>query len=302
MHLRCVEGRRSGRALLGSRAASAYGMNLKAWAACGCGEACPTFTMTTSRGLPPELWDYIIDQLYGQSDALKACSLVSNSWAFRSRKHIFSSIFFNGGSHVDAWRNAFPDPCNSPAHYAQTLTVRMNHNDMFPKNHFTPFCNVTRLVLHVHPTNGHRVSLTQLHGFTPSLKSIRMTFQSLTPSNVMSLIYSFPLLDDILLVGNPMMYDANAVPPATPPKLSGSLCIMVFPEMRRMVDNLLSLPSGIHFRELTLPWICDEDVCPMLDLIAACSSSLESLQVLSRIDRTYPVSRFYLKSVLFYNH
>jgi hypothetical protein len=248
----------------------------------------PTATMSAIERLPTELWDHIIDQLYNQPDALKSCSKVSKSWAIRSRKHIFSSISFNSVAFVVAWRNAFPDPCNSPAHHAKTLTIRMNQNNMFPPKYIPSFCNVTRLVLHVHPNHNCQVSLLPLYGFAPSLKSVRMTFQTLAAGSIMSLMYTFPLLDDLLLVGNPSESRTKATLPATPPTLSGSVCLMVYPGMRIMVDNLLSLPSGIHFRELTLPWICDEDVCPMLDLISACSGTLESLQVLSRMDRTYP--------------
>jgi len=48
-----------------------------------------------------------------------------------------------------------------------------------------------------------------------------------------------------------------------------------------MANHLLSLPGGIHFRELILPWICDQDMPSMMDLISACSHTLESLHVLN---------------------
>ena len=238
--------------------------------------------MSTSPRLPPELCDYIIDKLRNQPNALKTCSVVSKSWTARSRKHIFSTICFNGDPDVVAWRNAFPDASNSPAHHARTLVV--NHRKGFPENRLSSFCNVTRLFLHVHPVDGCLVSLTQLHGFTPSLKSLHMTFPILPFSDVLSLVYSFPLLDDLLLTGIPMASDTK-VTPSKPPKFSGSLCLAVFREMRIMANHLLSLPSGIHFRELILPWICDQDMPSMMDLISACSHTLESLHVLNHTKR-----------------
>ena len=240
--------------------------------------------MPPSPRLPPELCDHIIDQLCDKPDALKTCSAVSKSWTSRSRKHIFSTIHFYGDADITAWGNAFPDPPNSPAHHTQTLLI--NHRGKgFPENHLTSFCNVTRLILHVHSTDGLPISLTQLHGFTPSLKSLHMTFPSVPFSDILDLVYSFPLLDNLLLTGLPMASDVKVAPLVRPP-FSGSLCLAVFQEMNVMADHLLSLPGGIHFRKLILPWICDQDLPTMVGLISACSRTLESLQILNYAKRT----------------
>lgn len=241
--------------------------------------------MSSSQRLPPEICDHTIDQLRNQPNALRACSLVSKSWTSRSRKHIFSTVKFNGDPDVVAWRNAFPDPSNSPAHLAQTLFI--NHPRGFPENHLPSFCNVTHLILHVHrlPIDGYPISLTRLHGFAPFLKSLNMTFPMVPLNDVLSLVYSFPRLDDLQLTGIPMTSDTKATP-SIPPSFSGKLCLAVIQEMRVMVDHFLSLPGGIHFRELILPWICDEDLPSMVDLISACSRTLESLQVMNYIKRT----------------
>ena len=233
-------------------------------------------TMSTSPRLPPELCDHIIDQLRDNPDALKTCSVVSKSWTARSKTHIFSTIRFADDPDIVTWQNAFPDPVNSPAHYARTLIV--NHRRRFLENYLPSFCNVTRLVLHVHPVGESFVSLAQFHGFTPFLKSLRMAFHKLSLSDVLNLVCSFPLLDDLLLTGIPMASDAK-VEPSTAPRFSGSLFLALYQEMRNMANHLLSLPGGLHFRELILPWICDEDLPPMMDLVYACSRSLESLKV-----------------------
>jgi hypothetical protein len=234
--------------------------------------------MSSSTMLPPEVCDHIIDQLHDQPNALKTCSVVSKSWTSRSRTHIFSAICFNGNPDVVAWRNAFPDPSNSPAHLVRALVV--NHREELPERHLSSFCNVTRLTLHVHTVGGSPISLAHLHGFTPSLKSLRMTFAIGPLSDILNLVYSFPLLDDLLLTGIPVASDAEVIPSASP-TFSGRLYLAMFQEMRTMVDHFLSLPGGIHFRKLILPWICGQDLPPMMDLVSACSHTLESLCVLN---------------------
>ena len=235
-------------------------------------------SMSSTTMLPPEVCDHIIDQLHDQPNALKTCSVVSKSWTSRSRTHIFSTISFNGNPDVVAWRNAFPDPSNSPVHLVRALVV--NHCEGFPEHHLSLFCNVTHLTLHVHTVDGSPISLAHLHGFAPSLKSLRMTFPKVPLSDILNLVYSFPLLDDLLLAGIPVASDVEVIPSASP-TFSGRFYLAVFQEMRTMVDHFLSLPGGIHFRKLLLPWICDQDLPPMVDLVSACSHTLESLWVLN---------------------
>ena len=239
--------------------------------------------MSSNPRLPPELCDRIIDQLRDRPKALRVCSVVSKSWTSRSRKHIFSTVSFNGDRDIVAWGNAFPDPSNSPAHHARQLVV--SYRGEFPENHLVSFCNVTCLLLHVHAFNGRTTSLTQLHGFTPLLKSLTMSFHVLPFTDVLSLVYSFPLLDDLTLIGLPTASDTKITSPVSP-MFSGKLYLAVVQAMGTVVDDLLSLPSGIHFRELIMHWMCEEDLPSMMDLISACSRTLEDLQILNHAKRT----------------
>ena len=239
--------------------------------------------MSPNPRLPPELCDRIIDKLHDGPKALRVCSVVSKSWTSRSRKHIFSTVSFNGDRDIVAWRNAFPDPSNSPAHHARELVV--NYRGEFPEDHLVSFRNVTCLLLHVHTFNGRPTSLTQLHGFTPLLKSFTMSFHVLPSNDVLSFVYSFPLLDDLTLIGLPTVSDTK-VTTSVSPTFSGKLYLAVVQAMGTVVDDLLSLPSGIHFRELIMHWMCEEDLPSMMDLISACSRTLESLQILNHVKRT----------------
>ena len=74
--------------------------------------------------LPPEILDYIVDFLHYQPKTLKRCCLVSKSWVPRTRKHLFREIIFRHPSNLKVWKDTFPDPANSPAHYTHCLSFR----------------------------------------------------------------------------------------------------------------------------------------------------------------------------------
>ena len=78
-------------------------------------------TMSDPR-LPPEISDHIVDLLHDQPETLKRCCLVSRSWVQRTRKHLFGEIVFPYLTELRAWKNAFPDPDNSPAKYTRLLS------------------------------------------------------------------------------------------------------------------------------------------------------------------------------------
>ena len=242
--------------------------------------------MSSSPRLPPELCDHIIDQLHDQPNELRACSVVSKSWTPRSRKHIFSTISFNNDSDVAVWWNTFPDPSNSPAYHPRTLAV--NYRRGFPETHLSSFCNITHLCPHVHQVDGQPTSLAQLHGFTPFLETLLMAFPTLPSSDVLSLVCSFPLLDNLTLAGRPTASDTQVIP-FTPPKFSGTLCLGVFRGVNIdiMVNHLSSLPNGIHFRGLILLWNYSRDLPSMTNLIFACSQTLESLDIANKTIRTH---------------
>ena len=72
--------------------------------------------------LLPETLDYIVDFLHDQPKTLKQCCLVTKSWVPRTRKHLFREIVFEYTSDLEAWKDTFPDPANSPAYYTRCLS------------------------------------------------------------------------------------------------------------------------------------------------------------------------------------
>ena len=80
--------------------------------------------MMSDLRFPPEIWDHIVDFLHDQPETLKQCCLVSKSWVPRTRTHLFGEIAFSYHNNVNAWKETFPDPANSPAHYTHSLSLR----------------------------------------------------------------------------------------------------------------------------------------------------------------------------------
>ena len=73
--------------------------------------------------LPAEIPDQVTDHLHDTLGALRNCCLVSKSWTPRTRKHLFANTGFHTAKRLQSWKETFPDPSTSPAHYAETLSV-----------------------------------------------------------------------------------------------------------------------------------------------------------------------------------
>jgi len=73
--------------------------------------------------LPREILDYTIDLLHDEQETLKQCCLVSKSWVPYARKHLFAEVSFYCTEDLEAWKETFPDPVDSPAHHTRSLIV-----------------------------------------------------------------------------------------------------------------------------------------------------------------------------------
>jgi hypothetical protein len=116
--------------------------------------------------LPPEISDYIVDLLHGESETLRDCCLISKSWVPPARKHLFGEVRIIYPAHLEAWEKAFPDPANSPAYHAHSqvfscgrLTAAI---DMKEGGWVQAFCNVVRLQIFGGTRGSHFRSVLQL--------------------------------------------------------------------------------------------------------------------------------------------
>ena len=156
--------------------------------------------------LPAEMLDHVVDLLHDTKHTLENCCLVSKPWIPRTREHLFVSIGFHTEAELESWKERFPDPPMFPARYAKTLTVDCPHivtaADGKAGGRITGFSNVVHLEVSGRKmrTNESGIPLRPFHGFSPVIKSLRVDFLVLLPSQVFDLILSFPYLEDLTVI------------------------------------------------------------------------------------------------------
>ena len=166
----------------------------------------PTLVGTTMRApLPPEIFELVIDHLHDEPNTLKPCCLVSKSWVPRSRIHLFAQVTFDpAGSPIESWVKAFPDPSNSPVYHTRRLRI------LDPGVVSAGACSWIRSFRHVRElsvrTSGWEeldgISTVQLYGLSPTLKSLHLDNADTSIPEILGLICSFPLLEDLSLRSN----------------------------------------------------------------------------------------------------
>ena len=238
--------------------------------------------------LPPEIFDYIVDLLYDNQEALRECCLVSRSWIPRTRKHLFANVTFSTPNILQSWKDTFPDPFDSPAHHTRTLTYSQSVVDATAADWIAGFSHVVHLEVTDRGTPGTQTtaSFIPFHGFSPAIKTLLVDFTTLPTLAIFNLILSFPLLEN-LFVTTHFRTDHDdsssglltAVPPQNPPTFTGSLCLFTTGGMESIASRLLSFPGGIHFRKLTLTWDHEADGPSIAALVRECSDTLESLKI-----------------------
>ena len=101
---------------------------------------------------------------------------------------------------LQSWTKKFPDPSTSPACYTKSLFI--HHPRLIiaeAGSLIRSFSRVKRLVMHTHVLDFDQSAtrLVPLHGFSPVVKSINMTFLAFPLQQIFNLILSFPLLEDL---------------------------------------------------------------------------------------------------------
>jgi hypothetical protein len=243
--------------------------------------------------IPPEILDCIVDLLHDKPETLKECCLVSKSWVPRTRKHLFADIRFLSVKHLESWKKTFPNPSGSPAYHTHTLSVgytrAVTAADAEAGGWIQTFSRVVRLWLYRSTTSpsDSESPLTPFYKFSPVLKSLRV--DAVFPcSHIFNLVCSFPLLEDLTLIGNSNdPRGPQTVVPSSLPALTGSLDLSILGGMGGIARRLLDLPNGLHFRKLSLWWFNKEDLRWITELVIRCSDTLECLDVRSYLSGTF---------------
>ena len=257
--------------------------------------------MTLNHRLPQEILDNIIDLLHDDPEALEKCCLVSKSWVPRTRKHLFAVVVFCTLAGIQAWKETFPDPSDSPGYHTRALIVNcpeaVTQADAEEGGWIRAFSRVVYLELDNYLSLGlyldeeSKVSLAPFHKFSPTLKSLAVASFFLSRSEVFGLIPSFPHLEDLTLIGNDIISDEpdeleTVVPPSNSPALTGSLELAMSGGVAGIVRRLLVLPNGVHFQDVKMCWAEEEDIRSAAELVTGCSETLEHLDLMYQLTGT----------------
>lgn len=238
-----------------------------------------------SPSFPPEIFDLIIDHLHDDTTALKASCLVSKSWVPRAQRCLFAHVMFlcTGSSTFRSWMMAFPDPSKSPAHHTRSLFVNRlweyhPQTNADARGWIHSFRQVVNLRVNTLLSSHTGSILVSLHGFSPALKSLSLSFFTFPLSEVFHFICSFPLLEDLTLYLRRIDEGSNEPldTPSSSPKFTGSLSLIgrISPLVRRLLD----LPGGLHFNKILMESLSNQAESASL-LVSSCSNTLESLWI-----------------------
>ena len=253
--------------------------------------------------LPCELLDHIVDILHcsqaPSQKLLRNCCLVSKSWVPSTRKHLFAEINFKTAKSLKSWKKTFPDPSTSPARYTKVLSIGgpevVKTADVEGRRQWIKaFSRVVCLVMdggswYYPPARGWVPACILLRGISPVIKSLRVKHVFFSSPRLFDLILSFPLLEDLDVVGcRSLPVGGGGASDGLPvvvqqasslPVFGGSLDLDINKGMGPIARRLLSLPGDIHFRKLTLKLFCEEDIPLTAALVGRCSHTLESLDI-----------------------
>ena len=234
--------------------------------------------------LPFEIICDIIDLLYDDRDTLKKCCLLSKSCIPLARRHLFKGIRLNGLSHLKAWAKLFQNPAESPAHHACWLIVSGFDDQVEGAEEcgwIQSFTNVTNFSVHGMKND----KLNYLHNFSPVVKSLCVNSNFGSPSNILTLVCSFPCLEDleVLCVGpNNIDQDGAAFQPSSSPAFTGTLILSG--HLEAIATLMLDLPGGLHFKKIDLSILQETkteepNIGWMVKLTEMCSGTLEYINI-----------------------
>jgi len=211
------------------------------------------------------------------------------SWVPRAQRHLFADIRFgSGGSSIQSWIAAFPDPSSSPAHYTRRLRI-FDCDIAAVATWIHPFRHIVEL--RVKPLSRSRsvpTSLAQLRGLSPTLRSLYIYTSYIPHLDLLGFICSFPLVEDLNLqyVTATGGIDNRSIDLASP-KFTGNLYILSVDSSA--ARGLLALPCGLRFTKIIINSVRAAGYAGLVnDLVSKCSGTLEFLKVSPPYQRTFP--------------
>lgn len=214
----------------------------------------------TSTRLPQELIDSVIDEFRNDAGSLRICSLVSKSWVYRSRKHLFATVHLPTCL-LRKWLERIPtNPITLSNPHSQVRSLSLQ-----PAVPCTPFCIPKAFV-------GHLSSFTEVSklaiasslwgewtnafsdpalvseyfgGLGRSLRKLELTRVYLNMVVLKTMLDVFPQLEHILIF-SPMMVNEDAKDPESFPHL----------RERRTAAEAEGLPNPVvPCKEAPIRWV-----------------------------------------------
>ena len=265
------------------------------------GETHPTTVniVTTSstgwKGLPQELVDEILTYLKDDFPSLVSCSGSCKALLCSTRPLIHRTFCLSTGSSVDKYRSSLLNQAQfdnirlaeqaQVLKYTTRLIIRLG-DDFVPENlrphlrYFRAMHGVTSLEIYLLDATRFLPAFeTHFGHIVPTLRSLSLIGARDPIKGVFHFISRFPLLRDLDLVQFPIARhrpSKSYTPPKikVPPPLNGTLRFRrTYPSIE-IIQSLVNVPGGIHFRSIEMG---DAREIPLQTIIDACSNTVESI-------------------------
>ena len=214
-------------------------------------------------------------------------------------------IKFYLAADLERWKRAFPDNSNTPACYTHDLLVGclevVTVADAGKDGWIPAFSRVTHRVVNSFSGNpGDRPTaafLITFHGFSPSLKRLRILSDTLSNSQILHFVSTLPHLEDLSVASIGSDNEApgsdgslTVAQPQSSCPFTGTLELAITRGVDTMTRWLLGQPNGLHFRNLVVSWINKDDLQLMNALVGGCTDTLETFSVVETFSVAYYLS------------
>ena len=195
--------------------------------------------------------------------------LVSKSWTPCTRKHPFAMLRSAPPKSYNRGRVRFQIP-------PPLLRVSPGRCSLVCLNSLHPWIQrIVGLPPFLALREAHRLMNHSPHSMDSRLSSIirslRLTFDTVSRA----------LLAGLSIVARSVDVDqgSSSIQLSRSPVFTGSLKLSLSTGIGLIASELLSLPSGLHFRRLDLEWNRDDDIPSTVALVESCCHTLEDLRV-----------------------
>ena len=151
------------------------------------------------------------------------------------------------------------------------------------------FCNIVSLTVRTNAWHDRQTPLVPLHTLSSTLKSLRLVYDSIPPSEVFGLICSFTSLEDLALTVFGREETEIYALPSTSLKFTGTLSLAKG-GVRFDIWRLLALPGGLHFTKILVGCL-EEDFGSITDSVSACRNTLEIICIIQYLPGSLSLTR-----------